>query len=238
MNSGKNYYSFVERHYTNRSGWLRAVVLGANDGILSTTSLVIGVAAAASGRTAIILSALSGLAAGALAMAAGEYVSVSSQADIEQSDLQREKRELAEMPEAEFTELMEIYMQRGLQRDLAEQVARQLMEHNALAAHARDELGINDITQARPMQAAMASFGAFLLGGILPFLVSIFSPVQYMVLLQYIFAIVFLILLGGIAAKTGGSDILKSVSRICFWGTAAMGTTALIGYIFGTHVGL
>jgi VIT1/CCC1 family predicted Fe2+/Mn2+ transporter len=238
MNSGKNYYSLVERHYTSRSGWLRAAVLGANDGILSTTSLVIGVAAAASDRTAIILSALSGLVAGALSMAAGEYVSVSSQSDIEQSDLQREKWELAEMPEAELKELTEIYMRRGLKEDLAIQVARQLMAHNALETHARDELGINDITQAKPMQAAMASFGSFVLGGILPFLVSIFSPVQSMVLCQYIFAIVFLVLLGGIAAKTGGSGIWKSVLRICFWGTAAMGMTALIGYVFGTHVGL
>jgi len=152
--------------------------------------------------------------------------------------LAREKRELEEMPEAELKELTEIYMRRGLPQDLAEQVARQLTEHNALEAHARDELGINDITHARPMQAAIASFGSFVLGAILPFLVSIFSPVQYMVLFQYIFAIVFLILLGGIAAKTGGSCIWKSILRICFWGTAAMGATALIGYIFGAHVGL
>jgi len=234
----KKYYSLMEQHYTNRSGWLRAAVLGANDGILSTTSLVIGVAAAASSRSAIILSALSGLVAGALSMAAGEYVSVSSQSDIEQSDLAREKRELAEMPEAEVNELMEIYVRRGLKEDLAEQVARQLMEHNALEAHARDELGINDITQAKPMQAAMASFGSFVVGGMLPFLVSIFSPVQYMVLFQYAFAIVFLMLLGALAAETGGFSLWKSVLRICFWGTAAMGITALIGYVFGNHAGL
>jgi len=238
MNLHIGYSSFDERHYTNRSGWLRAAVLGANDGILSTTSLVIGVAAAASSRTAIILAALSGLAAGALSMAAGEYVSVSSQSDIEQSDLKREKRELEEMPEAELKELAGIYVKRGLKPDLAEQVALQLTEYNALEAHARDELGINDITQAKPMQAALASLGAFVLGGILPFLVSIFAPIHYMVVSQYVFAIVFLVLLGTIAAKTGGSGVWKSVVRVCFWGTAAMGVTALIGYIFGTSVGL
>jgi len=238
MSLHRDYYNFVERHYTNRSGWLRAAVLGANDGILSTTSLVIGVAAAASSRTAIILAALSGLAAGALSMAAGEYVSVSSQSDIEQSDLKRETRELEEMPEAELKELTGIYVQRGLKQDLAEQVARQLMEHNALEAHARDELGINEITEAKPMQAALASLGSFVVGGMLPFLVSILAPVRYMVLYQYIFAIVFLILLGTIAAKAGGSNVWKSVVRVCFWGTAAMGVTALIGYIFGTSVGM
>ena len=238
MNLLKGYSYFDERHYTNRSGWLRAAVLGANDGILSTTSLVIGVAAAASSRTAIILSALSGLVAGALSMGAGEYVSVSSQSDIEQSDLAREKRELEETPEAELEELTQIYVQRGIKQDLAKQVAIQLTEHNALEAHARDELGINEITQAKPMQAALASLGAFVLGGMLPFLVSIFTPVHYMVLCQYVFAIVFLILLGIIAAKTGGSNVWKSIVRICFWGTAAMGITALIGYIFGTKIGL
>jgi VIT1/CCC1 family predicted Fe2+/Mn2+ transporter len=200
--------------------------------------LVIGVAAAASSRTAIILAALSGLAAGAFSMAAGEYVSVSSQSDIEQSDLAREKLELEETPEAELHELAEIYKQRGLTQDLAEQVARQLTEHDALGAHARDELGINEITEAKPMQAALASFGSFVSGGLLPFLVSIFAPIHYMVLYQYIFAIVFLILLGILAAKTGGSGVWKSVVRVCFWGTAAMGATALIGYIFGTSVGL
>lgn len=234
----KGYHGFDERHFTNRAGWLRAAVLGANDGILSTTSLVIGVAAAASSRTAVILAALSGLVAGALSMAAGEYVSVSSQSDIEQSDLEREKRELKETPEAELQELAGIYVQRGLKQDLAEQVARQLTEHNALEAHAHDELGINDITKANPMQAALASFGSFVAGGILPFLVSIFAPIQFMVLWQYIFAIIFLILLGIIAAKAGGSLVLKSAVRICFWGTAAMGLAALTGYIFGTYVGL
>jgi VIT1/CCC1 family predicted Fe2+/Mn2+ transporter len=183
------------------------------------------------------LSALAGLVAGALSMAAGEYVSVSSQSDVEQSDLEREKRELEKMPEIELMELTKVYVRRGLTQDLAEQVARQLTVHNALEAHARDELGINEITQAKPMQAALASFGAFVAGGILPLLVSIFAPIHYMVLCQYLFALAFLILLGAIAAKTGGSGIWKSVMRICFWGTAAMGVTALVGYIFGTKLG-
>ncbi|MDR2146233.1 MAG: VIT family protein [Tannerella sp.] len=238
MNLHGGHFSFIEKHYTDRSGWLRAAVLGANDGILSTTSLVIGVAAASSSRTAIVLSALSGLVAGALSMAAGEYVSVSSQSDIEQSDLKRERRELEETPEEELEELTQIYAQRGLTQDLAKQVAIQMTEHNALEAHARDELGINDITQAKPMQAALASLASFVAGGILPFLVSIFAPIRYMVPSQYVFAIIFLVSLGIVAAKTGGSNVWKSVVRICFWGTAAMGITAFIGYLFGTSFGL
>jgi len=237
MNLHEDHSHLLERHYTNRSGWLRAAVMGANDGILSTTSLVIGVAAAASGRGAIILSALAGLVAGALAMASGEYVSVSSQSDIEQSDLEREKRELERMPEIELIELTKVYVRRGLTQDLAEQVARELTAHNALEAHARDELGINEITHAKPMQAALASFSSFVAGAMLPLLVSIFAPIQYMVLCQYTFALAFLILLGAIAAKTGGSNMWKGIVRICFWGTAAMGVTALVGYIFGTKVG-
>jgi len=236
MNLQEDYSHLLERHYTNRSGWLRAAVLGANDGILSTASLVIGVAAAASSRDAIILSALAGLAAGSLAMAAGEYVSVSSQADIERSDLEREKRELENIPEIELKELAKIYVRRGLTPELAKQVAEQLTEHNALEAHARDELGINEITQAKPLQAAMASFGAFVVGGALPLLVSIAAPIGSMVLSQYVFAILFLTLLGTVAAKTGGSKVWKSVLRICFWGTIAMGITAIVGYLFGTVV--
>ena len=236
MNLQADHSKVLDRHYTNRSGWLRAAVLGANDGILSTTSLVIGVAAAASGRGAIILSALAGLVAGAMAMAAGEYVSVSSQSDVEQSDLEREKRELERMPEIELIELAKVYVRRGLTQDLAEQVAIQLTAHNALEAHARDELGINEITQAKPMQAAMASFGSFVAGAILPLLVSIFAPINYMILFQYIFALIFLTMLGAIAAKTGGSGIWKAIVRICFWGTVAMGVTALVGYLFGTNI--
>ena len=222
------------KHYVNRSGWLRAAVLGANDGILSTTSLVIGIAAAVNTRAPIVLAALAGLVAGALSMAAGEYVSVSSQFDIETADLTREKKELDKMPDIELKELAKIYEQRGLDYDLAIQVASQMTKYNALEAHARDELGINEITRPKPLQAALASGASFLLGGLLPFLVSLFAPVKFMVIDQYIFSVVFLALSGAIAAKAGGSNILKGIIRICFWGTVAMGITALVGYLFGT----
>ena len=222
------------KHYVNRSGWLRAAVLGANDGILSTTSLVIGIAAAVNTRAPIVLAALAGLVAGALSMAAGEYVSVSSQFDIETADLTREKKELDKMPDIELKELAKIYEQRGLDYDLAIQVASQMTKYNALEAHARDELGINEITRPKPLQAALASGASFLLGGLLPFLVSLFAPVKFMVIDQYIFSVVFLTLSGAIAAKAGGSNILKGIIRICFWGTVAMGITALVGYLFGT----
>jgi VIT1/CCC1 family predicted Fe2+/Mn2+ transporter len=225
-----------EEHFIKRSGWLRAAVLGANDGILSTTSLAIGVAAATHDRTAIVLASLAGLVGGALSMAAGEYVSVSSQSDIERADLERERRELEEMPEAELEELTKIYEHRGLERSLAHQVAVALTAHNALETHARDELGINEITQAKPLQAAMASALAFLSGGILPMLVSCFAPVGQMVLAQYGFAILFLAASGSVAAKTGGSPIGKSVLRICVWGTLAMAASALVGHAFGVSI--
>lgn len=225
----------TESHFINRSGWLRAAVLGANDGILSTTSLAIGIAAASDTRSPIVLATLAGVVAGALSMAAGEYVSVSSQSDIETADLEREKKELKDMPEAELKELTEIYISRGLTPELAHEVALQLTTHNALEAHARDELGINDITQARPFQAAAASACAFICGGILPLLVALFAPLKYMELLQYAFAIVFLALSGGLAAGAGGSDKRKSVVRICLWGTVAMCTSALVGYLFGVQ---
>ncbi len=224
-----------EEHYVNRSGWLRAAVLGANDGILSTTSIAIGVAAASNTRSPVILAALAGLVAGALSMAAGEYVSVSSQADIETADLKREKHELDTMPETELKELAGIYEQRGLDADLAMQVAVQLSRKNVLEAHARDELGINKITEPKPLQAALASGASFISGGILPLLVSLFAPIRQMVICQYAFAIVFLALSGIIAAKTGGSITRKAVIRICFWGTVAMGATALVGYLFGVR---
>jgi VIT1/CCC1 family predicted Fe2+/Mn2+ transporter len=222
-----------EEHYINRSGWLRAAVLGANDGILSTTSLAIGVAAASSTRYPIVLAALAGLVAGALSMAAGEYVSVSSQSDIEVADLEREKNELDTMPEIELNELSKLYETRGLDKDLAMKVALKLTAHNALESHARDELGINSFTQPKPLQAAMASGASFITGGMLPFLVSIFSPIKYMVFYQYGFSIVFLAFSGALAARVGGSSITKGMIRICFWGTVAMGMTALVGYIFG-----
>ncbi|RYY62564.1 MAG: VIT family protein [Chitinophagaceae bacterium] len=225
-----------EMHFVKRSGWLRAAVLGSNDGILSTTSLVIGVAAASSTRAPIILAALAGLVAGALSMAAGEYVSVSSQSDIETADLQREQAELATMPEEELIELAAVYQKRGLDKTLSLEVARQLTQHNALEAHARDELGINEITQAKPLQAALASGASFTVGGALPLLVSLVAPVDRMEIIQYVCSIVFLAISGIIAARAGGSNPAKAVIRICFWGTIAMAITALAGYLFGTSV--
>lgn len=226
----------LEKHYVNRMGWLRAAVLGANDGILSTTSIVIGVAAASSARSTIVLAALAGLVAGAMSMAAGEYVSVSSQSDTEKADLEREQKELEEMPEIELKELAKLYQERGLDKELAMQVAVQLTEHNALEAHAKDELGINEITQANPLQAALASFGAFIAGAFLPLLVSLLAPLSSMIYLQYCASIFFLILLGAVAAKTGGSSVGRAILRITFWGTAAMAATALVGYLFGTKM--
>lgn len=222
-----------EIHYITRSGWLRAAILGANDGILSTASIIIGVAAASVSREPIILAGVAGLVAGALSMAAGEYVSVSSQADLEQADIEREIKELEETPEIELQELTKIYQMRGLDHELAHQVAVQLTSHNALEAHARDELGITELTQAKPFQAAMASGLAFVLGGTPPLIVAFIVPLSSMVLIQYVFAILFLIGLGGVAAKAGGSDIWKAIIRVTFWGTIAMGITALIGSLVG-----
>ncbi|RZJ67115.1 MAG: VIT family protein [Flavobacterium sp.] len=226
----------LEKHYVNRSGWLRAAVLGANDGILSTTSLAIGVAAASTTREPIILATLAGLVAGALSMAAGEYVSVSSQSDVETADLIREKKELETMPEVELHELAKIYERRGLTPELAKEVAVQLTEHDALEAHARDELGINEITQARPLLAAGASAASFIVGGMLPFLIALFAPVNNMIWFQYGFSMVFLAVSGFVAASVGGSDIIKSVLRICIWGTFAMLMSAFVGYLFGVNV--
>jgi len=226
----------LEKHYVNRVGWLRASVLGANDGLLSTTSIVIGVAAASPDRNTIILAALAGMIAGAMSMAAGEYVSVSSQEDTEKADLLREKRELEEMPEIELQELAKIYEKRGVSKGTALQVATELTAHDALAAHAHDELGINEITQAKPLQAALASFGSFALGALLPFGVSLLAPIKQMVYFQYGFSIVFLMILGAVSARTGGSKIGIAVLRICFWGTVAMGITAIVGHIFGVSV--
>jgi len=226
----------LEKHYVNRIGWLRAAVLGANDGLLSTTSIVIGVAAAQPDRNTIVLAALAGMIAGAMSMAAGEYVSVSSQEDTEKADLLREKRELEEIPEVELKELAKIYERRGVSKETALQVATELTEHDALAAHAHDELGINEITQAKPLIAAVASFGSFALGALLPFMVSFLAPIKEMVYFQYGFSIIFLMILGAISAKTGGSHIGIAMLRICFWGTVAMGITALVGYVFGVNV--
>ena len=226
----------LEKHYVNRVGWLRASVLGANDGLLSTTSIVIGVAAASPDRNTIILAALAGMIAGAMSMAAGEYVSVSSQEDTENADILREKRELEEMPEIELQELAKIYEKRGVSKKTALQVATELTAHDALAAHARDELGINEISQAKPLKAALASFGSFALGALLPFGVSLLAPIKQMVYFQYGFSIVFLMILGAVSARTGGSKIGIAVLRICFWGTVAMGITAFVGHLFGVSV--
>jgi VIT1/CCC1 family predicted Fe2+/Mn2+ transporter len=229
--------NYLESHYIQRSNWLRAAVLGANDGILSTASLAIGVAAASDGRAPIILATLAGLVAGALSMAAGEYVSVSSQTDVEKADIEREKQELKDMPEIELERLAEIYEKRGLQKSTALTVAKELTEHDALGAHVRDELGINEISQAKPIQAAFASGAAFTVGGILPLIVSLFLPLKSIEYFLYGFALFFLIILGAVAAKTGGSSVKKAIIRIVFWGTVAMGLTALVGYLFNANVG-
>ncbi|MBK8487651.1 MAG: VIT family protein [Chitinophagales bacterium] len=231
-----NYEDKLEKHYINRSNWLRAAVLGANDGILSTASIAIGVAAASDLREPIVLAALAGLAAGALSMAAGEYVSVSSQTDIEKADIKREKKELKEIPEIELRELAKVYEKRGVKKETALEVAKQLTAHNALEAHKRDELGINEISQAHPLQAALASGASFTFGGIMPFLVSMFLPVKEMIYYQYGFAILFLVILGTVAAKAGGSPVGKAILRITFWGTVAMGLTAMVGYFFGVNL--
>ena len=227
---------YLDNHYIHRSNWLRAAVLGANDGILSTASIAIGVAAASDFREPVILATLAGLVAGALSMAAGEYVSVSSQTDIEQADIEREKQELNDMPEIELLRLAEIYENRGLKKETALTVAKELTEHDVLGAHVRDELGINEISQAKPIQAAFASGAAFTAGGIMPFSVTLFFPLEHMEYFLYGSATVFLMLLGALAAKTGGSNILKAIIRITFWGTVAMGLTALAGYLFGASV--
>lgn len=228
--------SYLDPHYIHRSNWLRAAVLGANDGILSTASIAIGVAAASSLREPVILASLAGLVAGALSMAAGEYVSVSSQTDVEKADIQREKEELKEMPEIELQRLAQIYEERGLKKETAMLVAKELTEHDALGAHVRDELGINEISQAKPLQAALASGAAFTGGGLLPFLVVLFLPLTGLEYWLYGFSLFFLILLGAVSAKTGGARVGKAIFRITFWGTVAMGLTALVGYLFNVNV--
>jgi len=228
--------NYLDNHYIHRSNWLRAAVLGANDGILSTASLAIGVAAASDSRELIVFTTLAGLVAGALSMAAGEYVSVSSQTDIEKADIEREKQELITMPELELQRLAEIYEKRGLKKETALTVAKELTEHDVLGAHIRDELGLNEISQAQPIQAAFASGAAFTVGGVLPLLVALFLPLKSMEYTLYGFALFFLIILGSLAAKTGGSSMVKAIIRITFWGTIAMGLTALVGYMFHVNV--
>lgn len=228
--------NYLDNHYINRSNWLRAAVLGANDGIISVSSIAIGVAAASSTRDPVALATIAGLVAGALSMAAGEYVSVSSQTDIEKADIKREAQELMEMPDAEERVLAQIYEKRGLKPETAKQVAKELMEVDPLGSHVRDELGINEISQANPIQAALASGASFTLGAILPLLVTLLAPVESMEFSLYGFSIVFLALMGGLAAKTGGSPIFKAIIRITIWGTLAMGLTALVGSLFGVNV--
>lgn len=228
-------YSSVA-HYINRRNWLRAAVLGANDGILSIASLSIGVVVASNTRESVILAVIAGLIAGTLSMATGEYISVSSQSDIEKSDLKREQEELAKNPKHELLELAGIYERRGLDKETALKVAQQLTDYNALEAHARDELGINTITQAKPLQAALVSGIAFIAGGLFPFLVCLFSPLKYMIYYQYSFTILSLIILGIISAKIGGASIWKSIIRITFLGTIAMVLTALVGHFLGVNV--
>lgn len=228
--------NYLDNHYIHRSNWLRAAVLGANDGIISISSLAIGVAAASTSREPILLATVAGLVAGALSMAAGEYVSVSSQTDTENADIQREIKELREMPQEELEILAQIYERRGLKKETALQVAIELTETDALGTHIRDELGINEISKAKPIQASIASGAAFTLGGILPLLIILFSPVKGMEYWLYGSTTIFLIILGAVSARTGGSSVGKSIIRITIWGTIAMGLSALVGYLFGVKI--
>jgi vacuolar iron transporter family protein len=223
----------LERHAVERIGWLRAAVLGANDGIVSTASLLVGVAAAAQGRSAVLLAGVAALVAGAFSMAAGEYVSVSSQSDAERADLARERAELATQPAFEREELAGIYVARGLTPELAAQVADQLTARDALAAHARDELGISDLTAARPIQAALASALTFASGAALPLGVALVSPPGWIVPAVSASAILFLALLGAVGARAGGAPVARAVGRVTFWGALALAATAGVGALFG-----
>jgi len=226
----------AERHVVGRLGWLRAAVLGANDGVLSTSSLIIGVASAHGSHANILVAGVSGLVAGAMSMSAGEYVSVSSQADSERADLAREHQEITDNHDGELRELAGIYVERGLDNELALAVAKQLMAHDALGAHARDELGISDASVARPIQAALASAAAFAIGALLPLLVALVTPTGSVVVLVAVSSLAFLAILGVVGAKTGGAKLFKAAVRVTFWGALAMAVTAGIGAIFGTRV--
>jgi len=225
-----------ESHLVSRIGWLRAAVLGANDGIVSTASLIVGVAAAAATPSDVLIAGVAGLVAGAMSMAAGEYVSVSSQSDTEQADLARERKELSENIEFEREELADIYVKRGIDRALARQVAEQLMAKDALAAHALDELGISEITTARPVQAALTSAATFSLGAAMPLLMVVVSPTSMLIPIVSAASLGFLAVLGAIGARTGGANVLRATARVAFWGALAMGLTAGIGAIVGTAV--
>lgn len=225
-----------EGHLVSRIGWLRAAVLGANDGIVSTASLIVGVAAASAAPSDILIAGVAGLVAGAMSMAAGEYVSVSSQSDTERADLARERAELASQPEFERAELAQIYVKRGLEPKLARQVADQLMAKDALGAHARDELGISEVTAARPVQAALTSAATFAVGAAMPLLMVIFAPPSAIVPVVSIASLAFLALLGAGGAWAGGADVIKATLRVTFWGAMAMALTAGIGALVGTAV--
>ena len=225
-----------ESHLVQRIGWLRAAVLGANDGILSTASLIVGVAAASGTQRSILVAGVAGLVAGAMSMAAGEYVSVSSQSDTELADLARERRELNQDAGSERDELAGAYISRGLDQDLAQQVAQQLMAHDALGAHARDELGISETTTARPIQAALTSAASFAVGGALPLVMAIVAPLSVLVVAVSVASLLFLAVLGAVGAKAGGANIVRATIRVTFWGALAMALTAGIGAAFGTRV--
>lgn len=225
-----------EIHFVERIGWLRAAVLGANDGIVSTASLIVGVAAAAQGRSDILVAGVAALVAGAMSMAAGEYVSVSSQLDTETAELSRERAELATQPEFEREELTAIYVGRGLTPELARQVAEQLMAKDALGAHARDELGMSEFTRARPLQAALSSAAAFAVGAALPTLLTWLAPMERLSLLVVSASLALLTVLGALAARMGGAPLLRGALRVTFWGAVAMGVTALVGRLFGAPV--
>lgn len=225
--------SHFERHYSDRVGWLRAAVLGANDGIVSTASLIVGIAAANVERVEVLIAAIAGLVAGAMSMAAGEYVSVSSQSDSERADVERERRELETDEHAEREELATIYKERGLDRELAVRVAEQLMAHDALQAHMRDELGLSETYRARPIQAALASAASFAAGALLPVILVVIAPGLSLIPVVSLGSLLFLAMLGSIAAKVGGASISRGTARVTFWGALAMLATAVIGRLFG-----
>jgi VIT1/CCC1 family predicted Fe2+/Mn2+ transporter len=226
----------IERHRTQRIGWLRAAVLGANDGIVSTASLVVGVAAAGAGSRSILVAGVAGLVAGAMSMAAGEYVSVSSQADTQDADLARERKELAADPVHEHEELAAIYVQRGLEPALAADVAAQLMKHDAIGAHARDELGISETLTSRPVQAALASASTFAVGALLPLVIVVLFPASALVWAVSVGSLLFLALLGSLSARAGGASTAMAAARVTFWGALAMALTAGVGALFGVAV--
>jgi VIT1/CCC1 family predicted Fe2+/Mn2+ transporter len=226
----------IEGHRSQHIGWLRAAVLGANDGLISTASLVVGVAASGTSRSAILVAGVAGLVAGSMSMAAGEYVSVSSQADTENADIELEKRELSSDPNSEKAELAAIYVERGLTAGLAAEVAEQLMQKDALGAHARDELGLSEITTARPIQAAMTSAVTFAAGALLPVAIAALVPQVQVFLFVTVSALILLAVLGALAARVGGANLWRGAIRVMFWGALAMGVSALVGHLFGARV--